>query len=267
MLAKTLRKSILTQILCLFALSAAVILSVSCGGSGDAGPTPSPSEPANTAAPGAADCDSGAGDPAANLLANPGFENGEDPWITLVEASGFEVTSERVHSGTGAAHLQMRDSAEETGTNGAKVYYLVQEITPDKLPEVVCGYYFAENWLKGSPHQYVQFVIIALGPSNLPTTYSNYQLRYILAGTDSPPFDIDNAKFVFVTRTTQPTLNEWVPFELPVTADFQRLWGAVPEGFEKLRLLFEVRWDNKVAGASPAEADVYYDDLYAGPGG
>jgi hypothetical protein len=52
-----------------------------------------------------------------------------------------------------------------------------------------------------------------------------------------------------------------------VSEDFERLWGKAPEDFEKLRLLFEVRWDNKVAGASAAEADVYYDDLYAGPGG
>jgi hypothetical protein len=161
----------------------------------------------------------------------------------------------------------MRDPAAEVGTNGAKVYYLVQEVTPQQMPEVVCGYYFAENWVKGSPHQYVQFVVIAFNPQNIEGGHPNYQLRYILGGADSPPFQIENAKFVFVTRSTEPPLGQWVPFELHLREDFERLWGRVPEGFDKLRLLFEVRWDNKVAGVSPAEADVYYDDLYAGPGG
>jgi hypothetical protein len=199
-------------------------------------------------------------------LLNPGFESGEENWITLSEASGFEVTADRPHSGASGARLRMRDPAEAVGTGGSKVYYLVQEITPDQMPEAVCGYYYAENWVKGSPHQYVQFVMIAANPTNMGGAYPNYQIRYILGGADSPPFAIDNAKFVFVTRTTEPTLNTWVPFELRVREDFERLWGTVPEGFDKLRLLFEVRWDNKVAGVSPAEADVYYDDLYAGPG-
>jgi hypothetical protein len=34
--------------------------------------------------------------------------------------------------------------------------------------------------------------------------------------------------------------------------------------FDKLRILFEKRWDSKEAG-SPAEADAFYDDLYVGP--
>jgi len=37
-----------------------------------------------------------------------------------------------------------------------------------------------------------------------------------------------------------------------------------PEGFSKIRVLFEVRFDDKEAGA-PAAAEVYYDDLYMGP--
>ena len=47
--------------------------------------------------------------------------------------------------------------------------------------------------------------------------------------------------------------------------DFQRLWGAVPQGYEKIRVLFEVRYDDKAQDEGPLEADVYYDDLYSGP--
>jgi len=160
----------------------------------------------------------------------------------------------------------MRDPAE---ASGAKVYYLVQEITPKEMPELICGYYRVENWVKGSRHQYVQAVAIAFAPSNFPNQeaggFPNYQIRFLLAGTDSPPFAIENGKFVFVTRE-EPVQGQWVPFELRLRDSFQELWGAAPEGFEKLRLLFEVRWDNKVAGAGPAQADAYYDDLYTGDG-
>jgi hypothetical protein len=195
-----------------------------------------------------------------NLLANSSFEQGEEPWISLAEDSGFEVSEEQVHTGERSAWLRMRDSA---GAADHKVYYLVQEITPEEMPEVICGYYRVESWMKGSRHQYLQAVAIAFKPTNFADIYANYQIRYLLAGADSPPFNIDNGKFVFVTRE-EPVTGEWVPFELHVKDDFKELWGSVPEGFESLRLLFEVRWDNKVAGESPAEADAFYDDLYAG---
>jgi len=201
-----------------------------------------------------------------NLLLNPGFEQGDQPWITLNENQGFKVTSERPHSGASSAHLVMRDPAD---ASGAKVYYLVQEMTPSAVPNVVRGFYRVENWKKGSPHQYTQFVIQAWAPTNgasFGVSSTNYQLRYLLAGADSPPFAIGNAKFVFVTRQ-DPPLDQWVPFEVHPRDDFAQQWGTVPVGFSKLRLLFEVRFDNKVAGQSPSEADVYYDDLYAGPAG
>jgi hypothetical protein len=74
---------------------------------------------------------------------------------------------------------------------------------------------------------------------------------------------ISNAHFVFLGRE-DPPLEQWVPFRVNVRDDFQRLWGAAPEGFEKIRVLFEVRYDSKAPGEAPA-ADVYYDDLYFGP--
>ncbi len=54
-------------------------------------------------------------------------------------------------------------------------------------------------------------------------------------------------------------------FEAQVGEDFQRLWGAVPQDYESIRLLFEVRYDDKAQGEGPLEADMYYDDLYSGP--
>ncbi len=252
----------ITVLRTLIAVALVAVLACACNGGGSSGAS-TPTAPPSAAAGSCLDpTQSGA----SNLLLNPGFESGPEPWVTLAEASGFQVTTDIVHTGAAGALLQMRDSAEETGRNGSKVYYLVQEITPDKMPDFVCGFYRVENWVKASRTQYLQFVVIAFAPTNFPTTYPNYQIRFILAGADSPPFAIDNAHFDFITRA-EPPIGQWVPFAVPVKDEFQRLWGKVPEGFQKLRLLFEVRWDNKVAGESIASADAYYDDLYAGPVG
>ena len=205
--------------------------------------------------------DDDSSDDGANLLVNPGFEDGADPWITLDPDTGFVVSEEFAQSGSSSALLPMRDDIDAEGAN---VYYLVQELTPAEFPDVVRGFYRVENWRQGTPDQYLQMVIIAFGPSNFPAFVSNYQLRYLLAGIDSRPFGINNAQFVFVSEE-EPVTGEWVPFELNVKDDFLELWEAVPENFEKLRLLFEVRWDNKVPGSGVPEGDVYYDDLYVGP--
>lgn len=205
--------------------------------------------------------DDGGGDGSGNMFPNPGFEEGAEPWYTLNEESGFTVTDAFAHSGSSSALLRMDDPVEASGQG--KVYYLVQDLKPEELPEVVEGFYRVENWERGTPLQYLQFVIIASAPANFPTTATNYQLRYIIAGIDSPPFDIGNAHFVFLSRE-DPVIGEWTKFGAKVREDFQRLWNAVPEDFESLRLLFEVRWDQKTAGSGAPRADVYYDDLYIG---
>jgi hypothetical protein len=210
----------------------------------------------------AACSDSDASSSDGNLFANPGFEAGADPWITLVNETGFEVTTEQANSGEHSAVLRMDDPASAEGN---MVYYLVQEIEPDDLPERVEGFFRVENWQRGAQRQYVQFVVAAIAPDNFPEIPDNVQLRYILAGAQEPPFDIANAHFVFVGGA-EPVEGEWVPFSLDIRDDFTTYWGKAPQGFEKLRLFFEVRWDGKRAGSGAPRADVYYDDLYIGSG-
>ncbi|MCH8815308.1 MAG: hypothetical protein IH957_09480 [Chloroflexi bacterium] len=218
------------------------LLAAACSGGDDNSPRP-------TNAPG-------------NLFDNPGLENGEEPWFTLKPDSGFTVTDEFAHSGTYSAYQNMDDPAEASGLG--KVYYLVQEITPPEFPEIVEGFYRVENWRRGTPLQYLQFVIIALEPQNFDLSeVSNFQLRYIIAGVNAPPFDIGNAHFVFLSRE-DPVIGEWTHFSANVREDFQELWGLVPEDFTLLRLFFEVRWDGKSAGSGAPRADVYWDDLYIG---
>ena len=195
-----------------------------------------------------------------NVFPNGGFEQGHDPWFAL-KPPDFLVSQGVAHSGSASALLRMRAPVEASGIG---IHYLVQEAAPAQMPEVVSGYYRVDNWISGTPKQYLQFVVIAPGPDNFPTDPPNYQIRYLLAGIDQDPFAISNAKFVYLTKEDPPQ-GKWVYFERNLREDFQKLWGAVPEGFDCLRFLFEVRFDDKVSGDGPAEADVYYDDLYLGP--
>jgi len=69
-----------------------------------------------------------------NLLINPGFETGEEPWQTLHPETGFAVTSEQPHSGSSSFVLQMRDPAS---SEGLQIYEVSQEFTVERLPEIV----------------------------------------------------------------------------------------------------------------------------------
>ncbi len=198
--------------------------------------------------------------PTDNVFANPSFEDGAGPWCIL-KPPAFIVSDTVAHSGSTSARLHLQADESEKDT---KIAYLVQEIKVEELPEVLSGYYRVENWVKGTKTQYLQFVVIVWGADNAPSGFQNHQIRYLLAGTDSPPFVISNAHFVFVGRD-DPPVGKWVHFERNVREDFQNLWGAVPQGFEFIRVLFEVRYDNKKVGEGPIAADAYYDDLYFGP--
>lgn len=201
-------------------------------------------------------------DPATgNYFTSGNFESGRGAWFSL-KPPDFTLSDAQAHSPSHSALLRMRDG---TDVSGAKVYYLLQEVSPQQFPDYVSGWYRVENWKKGTPKQYIQFVVIAFDAGNNPLPgVSNYQIRYPLAGISDKPFAIGNAQFVFITKE-EPVPGEWVHFERNIKQDFIDQWGSAPSGASKLRILFEVRFDDKAVGEGPAEADVYYDDLYIGP--
>jgi len=256
----------------LAALTMALAVAAACNGGGENELTPGPAStiPPSTGTPGGTPAATleprptltpGAYEPppgTANVFGNSGFEEGNQYWFALHQQT--VQTADVGHSGQASAYLQMRDPAEATG---AKVYYLVQEVAPAQFPELISGYYRVDNWVRGTLKQYLQFVVIVFAPTNLGTEYPNYQVRFPLAGISEEPFPISNAFFKFL-GTEDPRQGEWVYFESNIKNDFQELWKAVPEGYSKIRLLFEVRYDDKQPGEA-AEADVYYDDLYMGP--
>ena len=130
------------------------------------------------------------------------------------------------------------------------------------------GFYRVERWERGAEATdlYLQVVVVVWRPESdsepAGARLRNRQLRYYLAGLDEAPFQLANARVQFVTRA-DPVLGVWQRFELPVRADFERLWGSALPRIGRIELLFEARWDNMPAG-SAVRADVYYDDLFAG---
>lgn len=203
-----------------------------------------------------------------NLFLNPGFEQGRDPWFSLETAawgSAFRASDAAARSGSSSALLELRSDDAEAGQ--VRVYGVVYEMSPEAFPELLSGYYCVDRWEQGTPRQYLQFVVIALDAANIPAevaSATNHQVRYILAGVDSQPTFISNARYVMITRS-EPKLGEWVRFERNVREDFEALWGDAPEGYVGLRILFEVRWDDRLPSDGLSAADVYYDDLYFGP--
>jgi hypothetical protein len=197
----------------------------------------------------------------ANLLMNASFEDGRDPWFALVTANwaGFEVTDRHAVSGQHSAHLALRAGEPAEGT---RIVGVIQEASPRDLPRRLSGFYRVEGWIRGTPKQYLQVVVIVFGdPGAKP--YPNHQIRYVLGGVDRPPLQIANAKYSFA-GASELQEGRWSRFDLDLHADFQRQWGQVPKDFSKIRVLFEVRYDEKEAGAGEPKADVYYDDLYLG---
>jgi hypothetical protein len=267
------RRPMVSRALTALMLVGLIGLTAGCGKENSATP-PTPPAGALTpvASPGIATAPSGTpvpptgigSDVPSNLFQNGSFESGPNPWISLTtEAWGtpFAVSSEQAHSGQQSALLELRAKPEDTGP---KVFGVVQEMSPPaEFPEVISGYYWVENWERGAPKQYLQFVIIAFGANNLPGGHVNHQIRYVLAGVSQPPLEIANAKYIFLTQQDPPT-GQWVHFEVPVSKDFAEQWGDIPKNYQRLRLLFEVRYDDKPPGAE-AKADAFYDDLYMGP--
>lgn len=139
---------------------------------------------------------------------------------------------------------------------------MIQEVIPRDFPKHLSGSYRIEGWTRGTAKQYLQVVVIVFGDAS-DRPFPNYQIRYPLAGIGKPPLQIANAHYLLVAGS-EIREGRWVRFGLDLLADFQRQWGCVPKGFSKIRVLFEVRYDEKNARDGNVRADVYYDDLYLG---
>ncbi|MCW5775549.1 MAG: hypothetical protein KIS87_03765 [Phycisphaeraceae bacterium] len=217
--------------------------------------------------------------PDGNWFVNASFEDGPDPWWSFAAEnplawSHFSVTDERARSGRASALLDM-DSARYNDPS-VRIYGVIQEVASITTPEKLSGWYRVEGWERGTRKQYIQVVVIVWNARQLPAGQrgvGNYQIAYVLGGVDTPPLTITNRKFIMAHPERnlltpddgEPLQDEWVFFEFNLREDFVKHWGIEPRDFESLRILFEVRYDDRKADEPRARARVYYDDLYLGP--
>lgn len=208
---------------------------------------------------------------AGNLLRDPSFEMHEaqpPAWFSFAEKNPvswgpFAIAEEMPRTGERSALLEL-DSEKFGGKT--RIHGVIQEFKSAHAPEEVSGWYRVEGWERGAPKQYLQVVVILWGardPTGQVRGASNLQIAYTLAGVEEAPLSISNRKFV-LAGPPEPAEGEWVRFEVHPRKDFNAMWGTDPTGFEYVRVLFEVRFDEKDEGTPPARAKVYYDDLYAG---
>lgn len=204
---------------------------------------------------------------AENLLINGSFEAGPEPWFDLHRPtkpywSTFSISDEHTSRGRYSARLAIdsRKFHTSVGISGA-----IQDLTPEDLPRRISGRFRVQDWKRGTSKQYVQVVVTARKPTNFADFREiGIQSAVILAGVDQPPFEMNNRRFR-ITGSVEPPLQQWIPFEIDLHELFEQLWSGVPEGFERLRVFIEVRFDQfDHRSGEQAIAVVYFDDLYLG---
>lgn len=199
-----------------------------------------------------------------NLLQNGGFTSGDEPWASHTRGvwnrRAFDVVTEPGSGDNRAASVMLLSAQPH---QPRQLMGVIQDVTPRACPRYLRGRYFVADWRRGTAHQYVQVVVIAFGADNAPAGMPNHQLRISLAGIAAPAFEVRNAKWVFV-GPREPQAGRWVDFDLDLHTLFREHWGEAPRGFDKLRVLFEARWDGAKENDGPTRAVVLFDDLYLG---
>jgi hypothetical protein len=193
-----------------------------------------------------------------NYFSDPGFENSPSGWSWLSWSpfwQPFQISEELHLTGEKSALLRLRSNPSSANTT---VCGVTQDLNPDNMPTSISGYYQVRNWTRGAPKQYIQCVVMAFNVSN----YDNpVQIRYLIAGASEIPFELGNAKFIFVNKG-EPEIGKWSFFNRNLRQDFMDNWGFVPDDFSSLRIAFEVRYDDVPYGITTA--DVYWDDMHLG---
>ncbi len=196
--------------------------------------------------------------PSANVLANAGFEDGEEPWRSFA-ANPLTIVDDEAHGGQRSARLELTRSAPDGDSSIA-----AQTLNTNQFPEFVSGFYRADDWESGEDTHWLEFTVRVAGGAygdQLPV----HTLRIIIAGVQElppPVFGIEppGIATTFIRRD-DPELREWTYFGYPVREAFLRAFQADPVGWDSVE--FEVSLQCRSNACEPGAA-VFFDDLYAG---
>jgi hypothetical protein len=205
-----------------------------------------------------------------NMLTNPGFEDGTDPWWYFPDRAhwgSFTTSTAQALSGSWSARVELLINAANPPRAGASIQGLIQSVQPPVFPVRVSGNYYVEKWKRSPTKMYMQVVVIANGTEAMGSG-SPAEVSYLLGGIEDLPFNMINRKFIFLSKS-QPELGRWIHFERDLRQDFKEQWGFVPEKFTSIRIFFELRADMRGESIDPSNppsmhAIAYFDDLYLG---
>jgi len=199
------------------------------------------------------------------LVSNGGFEAGVAPWFVPGDESWPAPVTVARGLARGGERALVAKLRGPVGARGQRKWGAMYELGSVPFPRRISFHYRVERWQAANAPQYVQLCVIVVNRNREVRRYTNFQVRYVLAGLDRLPYNsLGNTKFVMV-RKGPPPLGRWVRFARDLHADFRRLWGLVPTDFEQLRLTMHVRYDAIEAPlAAPVAADVYFDDVFVG---
>ena len=195
-------------------------------------------------------------------LVNGDFEADEpDPWHSLegnLQWGPFSLGSETTAEGKTNHFAKVRAEASAPPVS-LRVFGTVQELVIRKgLPEKLDFRCRVAQEKKLCSKQYAQAVAIFT-----PASGTNVQLRHILHGVDTPPYQMGNARFVM-----NPAFQEkdgWRHYSLPLREKFAQEYPGQDFTKGTLRLLFEARYDDLPSSVAPGEVplEMHYDDVRA----
>lgn len=203
-----------------------------------------------------------------NFLLNPSFERGFEPWFAMLAPNWRPsyLAEKPVQTGSRAACVRLRPLEGKP----VCIHGIVQDLTPSEFPRRFAGWYFVTHWEQGWSNQYIQVVVIVYPTDaqrrSLPSKLGEMptlQMRYVLAGVDHEPIRVSNARFVLVSKESPP-VGRWVRFERDLLEDFRTHWGITPVTPQRIRVLYEARYDGVRDFSLPIAADVCFDNLYLG---
>lgn len=197
---------------------------------------------------------------------NGDFETaGSTAWYSLKNPQwgGFLRSGER-DAATGQTNHFARVRADVAMPPAAiKVFGLVQEIRlTDGVPDHWDFDMRVARENKLCSKQYAQVVAIHWpGETDTPGA-GNVQLRCVLHGVDSPPYQMGNARF-HMNPEFKSIDNSWRNYRLPLRKWFEEAYPAQDFSAGRLRILMEARYDDMPASAKPGEValEVDYDNV------
>ena len=197
-----------------------------------------------------------------NLLANPGFEVGNDPWTSPEGAEGrpFTVTDSVSYNGDHSLELVIET---EAGAADVAVTGAQQTVSAADFPEFASGYVRFAEWEQSDPPHYAEFVVRVRG-GDFGDGQATHEVRFIIAGLPAEPPPVEGVRYLFLSRDDPEDLNEWIYFGYPVLDAFRGRFGFVPTTWESIEFAVQLRHDTRTDGAERSHAGVQFDDLYMG---